>query len=102
MNNAQIYGPPSHQLRTLTVKIESAGEGEPWTVSLAGYSPTCRTSLWYVSEVFESDIEDPAEIPILGLEIEQLVVDMLASRPNTQERAEFIVNGGLSSQPSLF
>lgn len=102
MTNAQTYGPPEHVLDHLAIHLMRQLGGDRWEVSVSGYANTKRSRLFEVADVYTSDPMDPHEYLIAADTIRELVLDFLASRPNTQARAEFVAGGGLHDQLELF
>lgn len=98
-NNAAIYGPPNHKPTRFTIQLEDA-PGGGYVFSIQATATTKVGPLWFVREAAKVE-EQPYAHLIVATELERVMGDMLVSRPDSEERARFVISGGLWHQPEL-
>lgn len=101
-NNAQIYGPPTHTPTEFSIRVRQTKEGWQF-VTINAYSETSLGPVWSIHDYTE--IPDDGHVHLnMGAEAYGIVSDLVQSQPNTEERARFILSGGLEGwcQEELF
>ena len=99
--NAQIYGPPAHTPTEFSFRVKLVGDS--WGILyVAAYADTHTSSIWSLRDVVSIPDDDDAHL-LMAAELYALVSDMMYHRPGTQERAQFVANGGIyGRQATLF
>jgi hypothetical protein len=97
--NARIYGPPSHKPTRFTVHVEARPMGG-WSYSLQATALTKVGLLWSVKDAGEVEDQPYAHL-IMATELERVMGDLLRDLPGTEQRARFVISGGLWHQPEL-
>ncbi len=93
-----------HRLETLELTLKLMDERGLWDPSLTarGYSSTKRTALWVYQEAFDADL-DAEKGYTLRDAVDHIVLVCQQDKPNTKERLNFALSGGLSwDEPELF
>lgn len=92
---------PTPTLETIEIRLELTGHGETPAISgfAAGRSSYQRRNLWTLGEVWMGDGNHGLE-PVDWMS--HVVLTALQDRPNTRERLDFGLRGGLPLQGDLF
>lgn len=97
-----IYGPPNHRLTRITAQLD-LGTGEENDVILGrvfGWSITQRGRLWAEHSSWVAPQDDVVRTP--GDWLHHVVLVALEDRPNSQERLDYGLVGGVGIQDPLF
>lgn len=99
--NAQIYGPPAHTPTEFSFRVKLVRDS--WrVVYVTAYADTHTSPIWSLLDVVSIPDDDDAHL-LMAAELYALVSDMMHHRPGTQERAQFVANGGIyGRQETLF
>lgn len=93
--------PPTHRLTRITLDLDLSPGLEP-RITITGHSDTHKGRLWQVETHAALEPSDPHDWLILAQMVQVLVEDFLRDRPGTEERALFVLSGGLYEQLGLY
>lgn len=94
---------PMHKLERVTLRVYLPNDASPnaVTTSAEGWAPTKRGHLWHVNESWSSDERSPGMMEPADW-IHHLALVAMQDRPNTPERLDFALTGGLGYQDPLW
>lgn len=98
MTTHSPYGPPGHSLHLVTLSgvldIKSPSVG---ITRISGHSDTCVNPLWTVPMPMPllSYDQEPNADSVVCLALQGWLQDILRDLPATEERARFVIDGGL-------
>lgn len=92
-----MWQPPRHQLDRIEVTVRLPDEPDPTSTSIAvhGRSSTKRSDLWTYQEYFD-DTVTAAKGYGVGDALHHIVLVCMQDRPNTLERLQFSLRGGIA------
>lgn len=89
----------THHLESVqvTIHLPSSDTPDATTIEVVGRASTKRGSLWSYREVFSTD-DDPGKMLGPTDVLQHLLLCVLQDEPNTQERLNYSLSGGMGYQ----